>query len=585
MTSQTKICQNCKGSFLIEQDDLTFYEKIKVPPPTWCPECRMFRRFCFYNQRKFFQGKDFLNGKEILAGVHPESGIKTYERDYWWSDAWDPMVYGRDYDFAKPFFAQFKELLYAVPQPSRNTTQLVNSDYCNHAYWVKNSYLSFDIGDAENTAYVVRAEYIKDSLDLYEAFHTELSYENYMSDEVYKVFFSINCEKCSDVWFSRNLAGCTNCFGCINLRGKSRYIFNKPHTKDSYERFMTDFQSGSFRAIEEMRKQTKEFWKTYPLKYTLSINTENSIGEHIERSKNLKYCYSVHECENLAYSQFIDPPGADSYDASSNFCDFSLMYEVMIGGLQSYGLKFCWNCWSSNNNLEYSAFCRSSSELFGCVGLNNKQYCVLNKQYTKEDYFALREKIVKHMNEVPFVGNGNLVYKYGEFFPPDFSPYAYNETIAHDFFPLTKDKAEKKGFLWREPEVKEYQITIKASELPDSIADVADDILNTIIGCAKCERAYRIIPMELEFYRNQKLPLPRLCPDCRFQERLKFVNSPRWRHAKCQCAGNGDDRSIYTNQVAHFHESNRCPNEFETSYAQDRAEIVYCERCYNAEVV
>ena len=49
MEAQTKSCQNCKKDFTIETEDFNFYEKMKVPPPTWCPECRMIRRFSFQN--------------------------------------------------------------------------------------------------------------------------------------------------------------------------------------------------------------------------------------------------------------------------------------------------------------------------------------------------------------------------------------------------------------------------------------------------------------------------------------------------------------------------------------------------------
>lgn len=545
----------------------------------------MIRRMVFYNERHLFRHKDAATEKELFSHINPQSGVKVYDRDYWWSDQWDPMEYGCDYDFSRPFFEQFRELLMAVPRPSRNVLQLVNSDYADHAGFLKNCYLCFDIGDAENSAYVVRAEYVKDSLDLYEAFHTELSYENYMADEAYRVFFSVNCENSSDIWFSRNLSGCSNCFGCINLRGKSYFIFNKPHTKELYTAFMSEFHSGSYAEIERMRARAQELWGKYPLKFTLSINVQNSTGEHIERSKNLKFCYSVHEGENLAYSQLIDPPSSDCQDVTSGFRNISLVYDTFCSGLDSSKIKFSWQTWLSNSEIEYSAFCHSSSNLFGCVGLQKKHYCIFNKQYTKEEFSVKREKIIKHMTEMPYVDKLGRVYRYGEFFPPDFSPHAYNETLAHDFFPLTREEAEKKGFFWREPEVKEYQITIKASELPDSIADVADDILHAIIGCAECGRAYRIIPMELEFYRRQQLPLPHLCPDCRFQKRLKFVNPPKWRHAKCQCAGSNDDRGIYTNQIVHFHESNHCPNEFETSFVLDRPEILYCEQCYQSEVV
>ena len=36
--SETKTCQNCKNDFIIEPDDFSFYEKMKVPAPTFCPE-------------------------------------------------------------------------------------------------------------------------------------------------------------------------------------------------------------------------------------------------------------------------------------------------------------------------------------------------------------------------------------------------------------------------------------------------------------------------------------------------------------------------------------------------------------------
>ncbi len=50
--SENKICQNCQKDFKIESEDFNFYEKIKVPTPTWCPECRMIRRFLIRDSNK-----------------------------------------------------------------------------------------------------------------------------------------------------------------------------------------------------------------------------------------------------------------------------------------------------------------------------------------------------------------------------------------------------------------------------------------------------------------------------------------------------------------------------------------------------
>lgn len=595
--AEKKICQNCKNEFLIEPDDFTFYEKMQVPPPTWCPECRMIRRFMFRNGHNLFRRKDAATGKEIFSGIPAKAPLRTYSTDYWNSDAWDPVAYGRECDFNRPFFDQFRELMYAVPWPAKSVLRMVNSDYSDNAGGFKNCYLCFNGDDFENCGYVVTGNLAKDSFDLYEARHTELSYEGYMVDECFKAFYSVNCEECTDVWFSRNLYGCTNCFGCVNLRKKSYHIFNQPYSREAYNEFMAQFRSGSHAAIQEMQAKAQARWLQFPMKYALLINVTNATGEHIERAKNIKCGYAIHEGENLAYSQTLGPPVSDSYDYTVWGASASEMYEALTCGEEVSRIRFSWECWPGSRDIEYSVHCRSSSNLFGCVGLKKKQYCILNKQYSKDDYFKLRNRIIEHMNSMPYVVTRDtgqetwkIVYKYGEFFPPEFSPFAYNETIAQDFFALSEVEAKSKGFLWREPERREYETTINGEDLPDDIKDVQDSILKEIIKCSDCGRAYRVIEMELAFLRRIILPIPRKCPECRFKDRFRFVNSPKFWHAKCQCAGTSSDMRhgtsdmVYTNAVPHFHGDAHCPNEFETSYAPGRPEIIYCEKCYQQEV-
>ena len=140
MNQETKQCQNCKNEFVIESEDFDFYEKIKVPPPTWCPECRAIRRLAYRDFRVLYKRKCDFSGETIFS-IFPESFPgKVYNRDYWWSDKWDPMQYGQDYDFNKPFFQQIKELSLRVPQPSQTMWNAVNSDYCTGAADIKNCY-------------------------------------------------------------------------------------------------------------------------------------------------------------------------------------------------------------------------------------------------------------------------------------------------------------------------------------------------------------------------------------------------------------------------------------------------------------
>jgi hypothetical protein len=175
------------------------------------------------------------------------------------------------------------------------------------------------------------------------------------------------------------------------------------------------------------------------------------------------------------------------------------------------------------------------------------------------------------MNDMPYKDSKGRIYKYGEFFPLELSPFCYNETIAQEYFPLTKEEALNQGYTWKDKEERSYVINIKTENIPDDIKEVNEEIIGKVIECEhqgtcneQCTEAFKIIPDELTFYQRMNLPIPHLCPNCRHYQKLKQRNPLMLWHRKCMKEG--------------------CQNEFETSYAPDRPEIVYCERCYQQEV-
>jgi hypothetical protein len=560
-----KACKKCNQNFEITADDQTFYDKIKVPAPKWCPECRMIRRLVWRNERNLFRRKDVNTGEDSFSGIPAEAKIQTCENSYWYSDEWDALDYGIDYDFSRPFFEQFLELFQKVPIMAKSSAGfMINSDYCNEAGRLKNAYLCFDADFVEDSAYLVKVTNTKNSFDSHEIIDNELCYECVMVYKSYRTFYSVDCESCVDVWFSKGLRGCTNCFGCVNLRGKSYYFFNEPLSKEDYEKKMAELNLSSFDSISKVKTRAFDFWQKFPVKYYHGIRNLNCTGDRINNSKNVIDSFSVEDGENMRYIQISVLKASNSYDSTQLFMGIENAYECMTCGDGAYGLKFCFNCFGEVRDLEYCGYCFSSSSCFGSVSLRNKKYCILNKQYTKEEYEELVPKIIKQMNDLPYIDKNGLIYEYGDFFPFEFSPLAYNESIAFDYMPLNKEEAIKNGFLWRDPNVREFQTTIKGSGLPNSIDDVSESIIKEIIACDKCERAYRIIPIELQFYKRIGLPLPHLCHNCRFLDRFVFINTPKLWHRSCMKEG--------------------CENEFETSYAPDRPEIVYCESCYNQEV-
>lgn len=563
MNSETRHCQNCKREFVIEPDDFGFYEQMKVSPPTWCPECRLVRRLTGSGYRILYKRKCDFTGDMVISTHHQDAPYTIYKQDVWWSDKWDPKSYGRAYDFSKPFFEQYNELLKEVPLPALYTeyTTMVESEYCNAAANLKNCYLCFKADNSENCAYLNTISQLKECVDVAFSDSNELSYESANINKCYHVLYSKNCDECQDIYFSEDLVGCSNCIGCVGLRKKNYHIFNEPYTKEAYEEKVKQFDFGSKKWVDKFKKEARERMLKFPRKEFHGRNTVRSSGEYLTNVKNVKNSYMVRNAENIRFSQLLkNGPAANAYDYTMFAMRAEWIYESCWVGIDVSQIKFgVWNYHA--HDIEYCFGCHGTGNSFGCVGVRNNEYCILNKQYTKEEYQELLPRIKRHMAEVPYRDAKRREYRYGEFFPAELSPWAYNESNAQEWFPLTKEQALAQGFSWRDVDPKEYrEATV---EIPDHIKDVQDDILKGILKCDECGKNYQIIKMELDFYRRFQIPIPRTCPLCRDRARIKELN-PMQLHSRT-CA--------------------KCGKNIETTYSPDRPEIVYCEACYQKEIL
>ncbi|MBI2055321.1 MAG: hypothetical protein HYT42_00280 [Candidatus Sungbacteria bacterium] len=592
MNQELRVCQNCKTEFSIEPEDFAFYEKIQVPPPTWCPECRMVRRMLFRNQRTLYKRRVIGVDEEVFSVFPEDASFPVHYQKDWLSGGDDAVKYGKEYDFGRPFFAQLKELMRAVPWQHAYNQNAEDSEYCSNAIDLKNCYLMFNSGFSENCMYGSDVLRSRDSLDVADVLDSELSYELFHSEKCSRCFFSSDCVECADVWFSADLVNCHNCVGCVGLRHKQYCIFNKQYAKDEYSKMFEEFDFGSFRFIAEMKERLRKHKARYPVKFMRGYQNVDSSGDYLENSKDTRSSFISRGLENCAYCQMVlFMPGRDLYDVT--IAGGERCYEISIGG--GYNVFFSWLAGMSqgHTDVSYSMNCFNSSYLFGCVGLRNKKHCILNKQYEPEEYESLVGRIVRHMNEMPYADKRGRIYRYGEFFPPDLSPYPYNETIAQEFFPLSKEEALARGYGWRDTSpAAQHAITAVSDSLPDHIRDARDSITGEVVGCShqgkcaeQCTGAFKITRQELLFYRKMNLPLPRLCHNCRHFERISQRNPLRLYSWKCACAGAISESGKYQNQTLHFHGENPCPNAFETSYPPERPEIVYCEACYQSEVV
>jgi len=311
------------------------------------------------------------------------------------------------------------------------------------------------------------------------------------------------------------LKSCSNCFGSSGLRNKQYYFFNEACTKEDYEARVAEAKKDWPNLMERLKSVGAET----PRRNLFIVGCENSAGDHLSHCKNVSASFDCRDLEDSKYVSNSVAPVDHCYDMDGGGLT-SWCYEVLSTGATAnhcIGLDHNWN---NGNDIFYSSYCMASSDLFGCAGLKRKKYCILNKEYSKEDYEALAARICEHMQKTG---------EWGLFFPPELSPYAYNETAAQNYYPLTKEQALSLGYRWSDSLDNDYT-----------------------------SKPFVLTKQEEAFYVKRGLPVPTEHPFVRMKRRF-LKRNPRqlWQR---QCG--------------------KCGASIQTTYSPDRPELVYCEECY-----
>lgn len=567
MNSETKNCQNCKNSFTIEPDDFLFYQKINVPPPTFCPDCRLQRRLVWMKGLDLFKRKCDLCGEMKISMYHPNAPYTVYCTKCWWSDKWDFNEYATDYNPQKTFFAQWNELLHKVPllgisidafsgDNSPFTNHVSNAKdcfmiyYCNNAEYCGSDYLMTRVRNVYDSAGIMDVENCYDSSHLYKSYNIVGSTGNNRS--------------CNDCFFLRDCEGCHDCFGAVNLKNGAYVFMGQQLTKEEYQEKLKNINLGSYEQYIFWKGKAVEYFKSNYPKPAWETLSQNVSGSYVFHSKNVHNSYDVCDSEDSKYMMLIkNGKVKDCYDYTDWGENAERLYECITVGGNVSNVLFTHESGYNIHNVEYSKLTGwGSSYNFGCIGIRKGEYYILNKKYNKEDYVKLREQIIKDMNKNPYISTQGHVYKYGEFFPLEFSPHSYNDSFASRFFPLDKEEVVAKGLKWQDIEEREYTITLQNADIPDDIKSVDESILNEIIGCGNCIRGFKVIPQELQFLQKHNLPLPRRCPFCRVWEKVDvWIQNMTLNDRVCQI----------------------CGVEFKTHYNKERAPKIICKECYKKE--
>jgi hypothetical protein len=553
---ETKTCSKCQNSFNLETDDFSFYQKMGVQVPDMCPQCRAQLRLSFRNERVFYKRDCDKCKRSVVSMYSPNKPYVVYCYDCWFAEDWDASDYSIDYNDQRSFFDQFNELFNKVPKIALIYVRSPGSEYINISADNKNCYMIIESSNNEDSINSYWIQECRDVVDTSFASKCELTYESDDCYNSYHLLYSKGCHDSSSSYFLTDCRGCTDCIGCVNLRQQSHCIFNQQYSKEDYEKIKKELALDTYQGIESLRIKYKDFLLTQPRKFAETTLVVNSTGNYMKNTKNCLSCFHAYDAEDNKYGVHIWRNAKDTMDCDTAGRNASMIYNSINSGLDVANYVSCALCWTCTF-VDYSMYCFNSNHLFGCVGLRKKDYCILNKQYNKNDYEILVENI---RNELKAKG------EYGQFFDSQFSCFGYNESAAQEQFPLKKEEALKQGFKWEDTPRGTYgKETKKWEEIPDSINDIDFDVAKAIFVCTQCEKNYKIIENEFIFYKKLSIPLPRLCPDCRHTRRFVARGPNKLWHRSCMKEG--------------------CINEFETPYSPDRPEKIYCESCYQQEVM
>jgi hypothetical protein len=106
--------------------------------------------------------------------------------------------------------------------------------------------------------------------------------------------------------------------------------------------------------------------------------------------------------------------------------------------------------------------------------------------------------------------------------------------MAQEYFPISREEAEKWGWKWRTEETKAFTDN-RYKSLPidqydervvgfDTATKNIHEALWWLILCEVSNKPFKIIKQELVFYIENNLPLPTKHPDQRHRERLSLRN-------------------------------------------------------------
>ncbi|MCX6733291.1 MAG: hypothetical protein NTX63_00590 [Candidatus Peregrinibacteria bacterium] len=492
------ICEISGRPFEVSGHEMSLREKFGFGDgaPKILPKYRFQYLGAFWPQWNLHKRKCDKTGEPIISVFRPDCVYPVWKRDTWIESSNPPS---RDFDPTRPFFDQAWDLFQKCPIPHVFGNNNQNCEYADDWYYSKNCYLCHSGANNEDCYYSYESDRCKDIYYGVSTFDSELCYDLIASANCFNSLFLLDCKNVSDSAFMYDCRDCSDSLFCSNLRNK-RYCFaNEQLTKEEFEERKAQWDFTSHETYEKAKDFFNEMMVNRAWLRALQIDkSEDCSGNFIRESKDCENCYLLSRHENCANDCFSGPDAKSTLDSLGTLGG-ELVFMTSLP-VYSYYATFSFSV-SHCKFVEYCANLQNCQYCFGCCGLVNKKYCIFNKQYSKDEYEILREKIISHMKKTG---------EWGNFFPGYFAPNPYEESFSGFHFPVDKpsDLGFREGDSVERSSVKTAEIEVISDTYSELDSGKEKWLTEQIFWDESYRRSFRITKKDIDFAKKIKGPLP-----------------------------------------------------------------------------
>ncbi|KKW37023.1 MAG: hypothetical protein UY82_C0004G0018 [Candidatus Uhrbacteria bacterium GW2011_GWC2_53_7] len=487
----------------LTENEITVYRKHQAPPKNYAPIVRMQMLTTQWPGGQWWYNKHAESGAPIICPVHPATGIKVLPDKEWFAKDFSDL--SLEVDLNHLFLDQLIELRRKVPSSAGRNYKEAENSIAVVSLGDVNSYFVV-LSRSKNTLFSVSALDTESSAEVYNSSGVTSSYQVVHSDRIYNSQYIRESRDCLNSAFLFDCRNCENCFGATNKRNAKYVWFNKQLTQNEWEKIRAEVDLGSRSQTQKWLAKFNELVNQAPWPENFNENCENSTGEYLTKATNCEMVYyadggardefhtswSLGNCERNAYASSMS-------NAQDNYfsCDVVQCNKTRY----SYLLMRC-------QNVEYSTECYDCENVFGCVGLRRKKFCILNKQYSENDYWKKLDELKCVMLE-----RG----EYGEFLPAKMSPAYFPEGGSVRYYladPVVFSKAvnahtfeaDEDGALGEN--LSNATKVADSTEIPDSIDNLDDAWIGKPVFDAAYKRRFSLFAPEVTLYRKLRVAPP-----------------------------------------------------------------------------